>query len=363
MRFFTGIVLLTGLLLVAGCESSLDRRYLDTSLGKPLELPPDLSQFEAESNFDLPGGYGDTNASGLGKPPVLANIDSLQLQGSGDLYWLSVAEPAEDLYQLVKNFWAFEGYGLVVDEPVIGVMQTEWIYTEEGVDNSDVSWWESFFTSDDLSATQDQFHTRIERDVNAGVSRIYIAHRGTEYQHVISTGNESTSDLDNTFQFRNPEPELEVEMLSRLMIYLGLQQGAVDEQLAGVKLFKPRARMEVDSEEKSPYLLLLDPYQIAWNRVQQTLLRMNFEIEASTFKSGLSEEGDFIVRTEVADGDQDEGFFSFLGSGGSSSRRFILVLSEETHEITRLVIEDEKGNFDTTPEGAEFLSLLFEEVK
>ena len=66
------------------------------------------------------------------KVPVLARVESLQLQGSPDFYWLSVDEPVENLYQQVKNFWAFEGFGLIVDEPVIGIMETEWVYKEEG---------------------------------------------------------------------------------------------------------------------------------------------------------------------------------------------------------------------------------------
>lgn len=363
MRFSAGFILLLGLLALAGCESTLDRRYLDTSLGQPLELPPDLSKFESDSNFDLPGGFEGSNGAGSNKVPVLARVDSLQLQGSGDMYWLEVDEPVENLYQVVKNFWAFEGYGLVVDEPVIGIMQTEWIYTEEGATPRETSWWESLFSTEDLSATQDQFHTRIERKPEGGTSRIFIAHRGTEYQHEIRVGDQFSDDLDNTYRFRRSEPELEVEMLSRLMIYLGLQQEAVEQQVARAGLFKPRARMEVDSEEKSPYLLLMDPYHIAWNRVNQTLLRMNFEIEYSNFKSGLLEEGEIIVKAEVIDEEGETGFFSFASSDDPRMRRFTLVLTEETHEVTRLIMEDEKGNFDTTPEGAEFISLLFEQIK
>ena len=46
------IALLVGLLVA--CQSDLDRRYLDASLGKPLELPPDLIEPEAEAAFELP---------------------------------------------------------------------------------------------------------------------------------------------------------------------------------------------------------------------------------------------------------------------------------------------------------------------
>ena len=363
MRTSCLIITLGCLLLVAACEPSIDRRYLESSLGKPLELPPDLSGFETESSFDLPGSFSGSDPSVRNKVPVLAKVDSLQLQGSGDLYWLSVEEPVDNLYQQVKNFWAFEGYGLVVDEPVIGVMQTEWIYTEEGATPKDPAWWESLFASDDLSAAQDQFHTRIERDPDGKTSRIYFAHRGTEYQYELRIGDQFSDDLDNDFQFRGSEPELEVEMLSRLMVYLGLQQEAVDAQKEKVELFKPRARLEFDSDEKSPFMLMIDPYHIAWNRVHQTLLRTNFEIELAEFKSGLFEEGIFIVKAEVVETEEDKGFFSFGSGDDIKTRRFTLVLSEENHEITRVIMEDEKGNFDVSPEGSEFITMLYEQVK
>ena len=133
-------LLLVVALLVA-CETGLDRRYLDTTLGQPLELPPDLSSAENKSSFSLPESIKGEDPTVRGKVPVLAKVDSVRLDGRGDLYWLSVDEPAESLYQKIKNFWAFEGYGLVVDEPVIGIMQTEWVYKEEGANTRDIPWW------------------------------------------------------------------------------------------------------------------------------------------------------------------------------------------------------------------------------
>ena len=118
LRFLALLIL--ALTLIACEASNTGQRYLDVSLGQPLEVPPDLANFEEKSNFDLPG----SNVTAGDKVPVLAKVDSLQLQGSLEFYWLSVEEPVENLYQQVKNFWALEGYGLIVDEPVIGIMQT-----------------------------------------------------------------------------------------------------------------------------------------------------------------------------------------------------------------------------------------------
>jgi len=356
------ILSLVVLVMLAACSDSLDRRYLDVSLGQPLELPPDLSEFENESSFDLPEAFG-SEGQDEDKVPVLATVDSLQLHSSGELHWLSVDGPVEDLYQQVKNFWAFEGYGLLIDEPIIGIMETEWIYTEEGGDQESDSWWGSLFDSEDLSATQDQFRIRFERDGSGLGSNIYIAHRGTEYVHEVQIGDNVLDDGDSQWRHRASDPELEVEMLSRLMIYLGLQQSDVDAQLARADLYSPRASLQVDAEEKSPYLIIKDPYHLAWNRLYHVLEQMNFEIDIAEFQEGFSEEGVISVKAKVVESESGSGFFSFGESKEESMRDFVLVLSEETHELTRVIIEDAKGQFDTTPEGAEFLSLLYEQIK
>ena len=366
------MALIAAIALVA-CESGLDQRYLDASLGQSLELPPDLSKSETESNFELPGNFFGDDPDARDRVPVLARVESLQLGGSDRHYWLDVEEPIDNLYQLVKNFWAAEGYRLIIDEPVIGIMQTEWVHKEEGSIESEGNWLEQLFGEDDLSSAQDQFRTRFERTAD-GRSRIYIVHRGTEFQYVLESKQqgETTSATSNTgsedaeeslWRFRQPEPELEIEMLSRLMVYLGLQQNQADQQVAEVKLFKPRAFLRFDPEEGSPFLIIKDTYEIAWNKVYNIVERLNFDIATAQFELGFANEGVIVVNSRVIEEREEGGFFSLFTSSQQAERQFVLVISPESHEWTRMAIETEKGEFDTTTEGAEFLTLLYEQIR
>jgi outer membrane protein assembly factor BamC len=368
MRLRPVISLMVLATVIVGCQNDLDMRYLDSSVGSRLELPPDLIEYETESGFELPEVFSGDDPSVRDKVPVLARAESLRVEGSEDLYWLSVEEPVDNLYQMVKNFWAAEGYRLTLDEPVIGIMQTEWIYKEVGSQEGTGNWLERLFGDQDLSATQDQFKTRIERGPQ-GESRIYVVHRGAEYNYVLDSNERSkplndAGDDDSDWRVRQPDPELEIEMLSRMMIYLGLQQEQVDHQMANVKLFQPRAFIQHDSDENSPFLIIRSPYQIAWNRVLHNLERMNFDIVSSEFKTGvLEQEGIFIVNIEIKDSQKQGGLFSLVSGTESDTRQITLVLSEENHELTRVEIEDAKGEFDTSPEGAEFLGLLYRQIK
>ena len=369
MRFqLPGTLLLVSLLLVA-CSTN-DKAYLDSQLGGGLELPPDLTANEAKSKFDLPTAFSGDDVNVRDKIPVLAMVESLKLSGSGDFYWLEVEEPVDHLYQLIKNFWGAEGYDLVMDEPVIGTMETEWIFTEQGRKNDKRSWFENLFSWDDLSATQDQYKTRIERDPINNVSRVYITHRGTQFIHIFDSGNDDRGlpeeDTDNQWRFRAPEPALETEMLSRLMIYLGLNEREVGRQMSSVKLFSPRAYRYVDSEERSPFLILNDPYKIAWNRVLHQLERLNFEVENAAFSSGLSfaNQGVITVNTKIQEKDTERGAFSFFSTTPEvADKKIAVVVYEESEDTTRVSIETTKGEFDTSQTGADFLNLLYYQIK
>jgi len=355
-----------GILLIAlqaGCSSGLDQRYLDDSTGEALALPPDLTAYQGESSFDLPKGFSADQELAPGKTPVLAKVDSLKLEGDAGFYWLSVEASPENLYQQVKNFWHSEGFRLQTDEPVIGMMQTEWVFNKEGTDEESSSWF-GLLSSNDLSASQDQFKTRIERNPETQQSRVYIAHRGTAYRHIIETG-ESSSDKneDNQWRFRQTEPELEIEMLGRLMIYLGLQKTDVEQQLETLKLFSPRAFKHFDSDENSPFLLLKDPYQKAWNRVFHQLERLNFDIAGSNYDGGLFTSGSITVTFEVVEDTDQGGVFSIFSSSDLTEGQVVLVISKETRDITRVDLETYEGEIDTSPEGAEFLDLLYQNLK
>jgi outer membrane protein assembly factor BamC len=307
---------------------------------------------------------GDDANAERGKIPVLAKVYSMLLESNGDMYWIQVEEPVDNLYQLVKNFWAEEGYRLEVDEPVIGLMQTEWISKEEGGVEESSSWFGKLFTSEDLSASQDQYSTRIERDNTGDLNRIYIAHRGTEYRYVLTTdGARDDERSDSEWAFRPREPELEIEMLSRLMIYLGLQDAEVEKQRSNIRLFKPRAFLDLDTDEGSPFLIINDVYQIAWNRVFHQLERMNIEIISFEFKSGFSNEGVIFIKVSTLEVAEGGGFFSFQSDEKEGEIKLTLVFSEETNQTTRLILEDDKGQFDTSPEGNEFIKLLYRKIK
>jgi len=348
--------------LLTACSSGPDLEYLGASSSANLEVPPDLTGPELNEKFVLPENFSSGTGETVKKIPVLAQVESLRLEGSADFYWLAVDGPVENLYQLIRNFWASEGYNLIVDEPVIGVMQTRWVLKEEGYGKEDPGFLDrllGFFK--DRAASQDQFRTRIEKDQGTASTRIYITHRGIELKYQdIKNDNDADGIDGGDWVFRPREAELEVEMLSRLMIYLGLNQASVDQQLAGIKLFAPRATIHGGSSESETYLLVKSIKELTWNRLLHELDRLSIEVTSSNLGKGLLEDTTITVKTEDKV-EEKTGFFNTETK--LVPKEIVIVVSEETDEITRVSIEKPDGDIDESTEGIEFLTKLYEQIK
>ncbi|MFB3058526.1 MAG: outer membrane protein assembly factor BamC, partial [Gammaproteobacteria bacterium] len=219
--------------------------------------------------------------------------------------------------------------------------------------------------------SQDQFITRIARDGGTATSQIYISHRGTQkplrffsqsdkYDQV-HTNDRGTGD---EWSFQAPDPELEVNMLSRLMLYLGLRQLEVDQQLANIKLFAPRASIHTDFAEDETYILVKDEFMRTWNRTLHQLERLNFEVISADLSRRLTGiTGVMLVETDIEIEVDTSGFFSFSPDIKIVKMQVKLVVSEESHEITRISMETTKGDTDNSPEGVKFLTLLYQYMK
>jgi len=372
MRSSVVTLLFVSAIVLAACGGpSADLEYLDSRVKPNLEIPPDLTLIKVDSGFELPAIFsGDGTGSGS-KIPVLASVESIKLKGHSDFYWLSIDEPAENLYQLVKQFWASEGFTLAMDEPVIGIMKTNWVFNKEGGKDKDKSFFAKLFAGDETSQIQDQFKTRIARDGGTATSQIYISHRGTQASPLVYSQSDKFRQIQfadggtgDEWKFRASEPELEVEMLSRLMLYLGLRQLEVDQQLAKIKLFAPRASIHTDYAEDETYILVKDEIRRAWNRTLHQLERLNFEVISADLSSGLTgNTGVMLVETDIEVEVDTSGFFSFSPNIEIVKMQVKLVLSEESHEITRISMETTSGDTDYSPEGVEFLTLLYQYMK
>ena len=107
--------------------------YVSSSRAKKLDVPPDLSDVEANVQYGVPGeavsynSYEDAQRAGYKEVKVLQDPEGMSIIKSGNLRWLVVNEEPAKLWPHLEMFWQELGFGIKVMNKRTGVMETEWI--------------------------------------------------------------------------------------------------------------------------------------------------------------------------------------------------------------------------------------------
>ncbi|MEN3374392.1 outer membrane protein assembly factor BamC [Dechloromonas sp. ZS-1] len=293
---YSGLLISLVALAVAGCGILPDSKKIDyKSSGKApsLEVPPDLSQISRDDRYKVPDGAGKgsatfsayaadrTPAAQAQNSVVLPQIDKVRVERSGTQRWLVVNVPAEKVWDTVKEFWQESGFIVNVERPEAGVMETDWAENRAKIGDDLVR--RTFGRLlDTLYSTgeRDKFRTRFEPGAELGTTDIFISHRGMEEVY-------SSSAKDQTrWQPRAADPELEAEMLRRLMVRLGAEEKRAEAALASSAKTEPRARM-AGGKNGDGILEVDERFDRAWRRVGLALDRVGFTVEDRDRSRGL----------------------------------------------------------------------------
>lgn len=346
--------------------------YKSTTKLPQLEIPPDLARPGTDDRFVVPDGnpkgtatLSDYNRDRANKPAVsssavavLPNIDNVRIDRSGTQRWLVVPGTPEQLWPVVKEFWQETGFVINVETPEAGVMETDWAENRAKVPQSGLT---GILAKalDSISSTseRDKFRTRLERGTQPGTTEIYISHRGMEEVFI----NEYRDQL--RWQPRKPDPDLEAEMLRRLMVRFGVEEDRAKTQVAGTK-FEPQAKINKGAD--GDRLALNDPFDRAWRRVGLALDRVGFTVEDRDRSKGL-----YFVRYIDPNADlkttEDKGWFSKLkfwgDSGKVQSKEQYRILVQDVPSGADVQVLDKDGAREKSDTATRILTLLFDQLK
>ncbi len=382
-----GPVLALGLAGCSGTTENLldpilpeqDAAYKSSKTAPPLDVPPDLSSATLNDAMVVPSlAQGSAtysayaNASGsqvasAGSSGVLPRLNGVRVERAGSERWLVVDVPPGVVWPKVRNFWLSQGFLIEMEDPSIGIMQTDWAEKQTRFDGGAISNFFSKLSSDLYGATtRDMFRTRLEHGTIPGTTEVYVSHRGAEY---VSTGKVNRA-LEATgaeevyvWQPRPSDPELEAEMLNRLIIAFGVNKETATTLVAKAPERRPRAYIVRDGEGSS-VLDLQDNFSRAWRRTGLALDRVGFTVEDRDRSRGL-----YYVRyidTDKADSGKNEGFFAslkFWGDDEASDQNEYLVSLVGKQSTTQIVILDTDGKRENSETANRILGLLHQQLK
>ena len=257
---------------LAACQTTNENKidYRSTVKGSPLEVPPGMTDYSKNSQYDLNGVVSYKNvASGQNVPtgfsPVLADSKDMYIERAGETRWLVVKHPAEQVWPALQTFWEDNGFTLKVNQASTGIMETDWAENRANLPQTGLrklvgKALDSVYDT----GLRDMFRTRVEKTSEG--TEIYISHRGMEEVYT-SSSKEST-----TWQPRKADSELEAEMLRRLMVSLGS-----DEKSSKAALQNAANKVKC-SEIRGNSLIVNDTLESSWRRVGLSLDRAGLSI-------------------------------------------------------------------------------------
>jgi outer membrane protein assembly factor BamC len=280
----------------------------------------------------------------------------------GNQRWLIVKGAPEQVWVAVKGFWQESGFIVNVEFPEAGILETDWAETRPQLKNvgavrAFLSW-----ALDQVVTTseRDKFRTRLERGAEPGTTEIFISHRRMEEVLVSST----TSDIPETlWQPRAPDPDLEAEMLRRLMVRFGVDDTQAKSRIASAPPAAPRATLS-KGDDGTGTLALNEQFDRAWRRVGLALDRVGFTVEDRDRTKGI-----YFVRyiDPQADGADKGGFLSKLKFWGSDkpkpNEQFRIQVKDGNAAGCQVNVLNKDGAREQSDTAGRILALLYEQLK
>lgn len=350
-------------LLTSACSTISGGKKADYKKARTtesLEVPPDLTASSINQAPELPNAAGTSLSEmnktepAAGASAVLPEKSDILVERTGNQEWLLIHAKPSQVWPKVREFWMQQGFLIKMEDPRLGILETGW--TENRADiPSDIIRNTLGKVLDFVysAATRDQFRVRLEHGTTPGTTELYLTHRGMEE---VVTG--TAEDRSTKWKLRPSDPELEAEMLKRLMVFLGASEEQAKAQLAA----EPQApsRAELVSDSSGVMLIDKEDFSRAWRRTGAALDRVGFAVEDRNRADGV-----YFVRYDDPLGGEEKGFLSklaFWSSDEEKAKQYRIVLQAQGPE-THIIVRNDKGERDNSSTAKRILTLLEEQLR
>jgi outer membrane protein assembly factor BamC len=211
------------------------------------------------------------------------------------------------------------------------------------------------------AGTRDQYRVRLER-VGEGKTELYLTHFGVEEQ--IVTDRAGTTE-QSVWNHRPRDPDLEAEMLRRLMIHLGLEENRAKAQLAaGQEVRGERAKLV--SSDRASSLTIEQDFPRAWRLAGLALDRIGFAVQDRDRNAGVY----YVQYTDPeAAQAEDEGWLDKLAFWRDEelpedlTKLYQVQLKGAAAGSTVVTVHDDKGQRINTKVARRILTLMHEQLR
>ena len=366
--------------------------YVNSSKAKRLEVPPDLSELESNDSYNVPGeakSYKDylerekqltQGINNTNKKKVIENPEGMKIVKSGNLRWLIVEKEPDLIWPHVKDFWEDLGFRVLVANKRSGIIETEWMDTDdiklENKNEGAISTIDKWLDSLSGFADKRKFRTRVEIG-ELGTTEIYISQRSAaaaadQHSRILKERNadynvstiykieeyKSDDDSNNkkveiSEQREIDDYEIDSELLTRLMIKLGASDLDAKEKVNNPEQI---IKAELIDQDGEIYIKMNDPYERSWRRLGLALDIIGFATEDKDRSEGIYYVRYSDIELPKDTQDDDDGIIDSLIFWGDDEENEDEKQSYENNNIKEFdeekeeIIKDKKYTGIETPE-------------
>ena len=359
--------------LLVGCESmslsGVGKRidYKSAGSAPSLELPPDLTAPTYDDRYSVNSAnqLAARNAT-RPKSELLPVSTEAHIARAGNERWLVVKSTPEQAWAQVRKFWNDTGFVIAQEQPALGVMETDWAENRAEIPQDLLRKYVGKYIDVFYSTyKRDKFRSRIERGVEPGTVEIYISHRGMEQVPTAKIDNAQGAGF--AWAVMPPNPDLEAEMLGRMMMAFGTPEAQAAAAASPAALSSGPVHARLEKADGVSKLVVDDPFDRAWRRVGLALDRSGFTVVDRDRSNGI-----YFVRfsdpdADMARKDKEKGFlskiFSFWKTDDKDKPEQYRIKIVETSPQSTVSVQDPSGNPDRTQASDRILALLREQLK
>jgi outer membrane protein assembly factor BamC len=349
--------------------------YREASEAPTLEIPPDLTASSIDDGLvvpDIAPASGSASLSDYSRErantqtirtaAVLPKQDNIRVMRDKNTRWLVIQGTPQQVWPRMREFWLQSGLLIKREDPRIGILETDWAENRADIPQDFITRNISkLFDSIYSAATRDKYRVRLEQGSEPGTTELFLTHRGAEEVVEQSTGS------GTIWKPRPSDPELEVEMLRRMMVFFGVEEDKARNQFASREKRVERAEL-TQGVNGDASLLVKDDFARAWRRTGLALDRVGFTVEDRDRSRGL-----YYVRyidpVKDSNAKKEKGlldkltFNLFSDDEDVQDKSTYLIRLQEQDAQTRIVVLNDKGQPEKSGTAVRILSLLHEQLK
>ncbi len=375
LKPFTKLALVLAIASVLSACSSVDDTFSGRKVDykkqsrdvEPLEIPPDLTTANYDEMMVVPdintGGiasyqdYSKERQGGAVVDKVLPKQENIKLVKEGnDVRHLVITGTKDQVWEKMREFWLNSGMLIKRENPATGILETEWAENRADIPQDFIRSALSYVLESFYSAgTRDKFRVRIEEDEEPGKVDLYLTHYGME--EVIE--NETTE--RTIWKPRPRDPELEAEMLGRMMVYMGVEERKAKALLARSTTKKVERAVISRNAQGNSRLVVKETFPRAWRRTGVALDRISFVVEDRN-----REEGVYFVTYNDPLAEEKGGFLSglkFWKDKTTADQSKYQIKLFPRGDDTVIIVLDANGKPDSSKTSYRILNLLHEQLK